>query len=112
MYDNYNYPEGADTPDAPWNKVDNEEEEVEVTVSITLSKTFKISTDNYSKELEEDEDGRHVYTEYNNLEEDVKSQVVLPNESYKYIPGNTSKGKQAIEDLKDWIVDDFEVIEE
>ena len=22
MYDNYNYPAGADTPDAPWNQVD------------------------------------------------------------------------------------------
>lgn len=42
-----NYPIGADTPDAPWNQVENPEREVEVTISITLSKTVKIKVKDY-----------------------------------------------------------------
>ena len=30
-----NYPIGADTPEAPWNQVENPEREIEVTISIT-----------------------------------------------------------------------------
>ena len=45
--DNYNYPVGADTPDAPWNQVDNPEKEIEVTVSVTLSKTVRINVSDY-----------------------------------------------------------------
>ena len=45
--DNYNYPMGADTKDAPWNQVDNPEREIEVTVSVTLSKTVKIKVSDY-----------------------------------------------------------------
>ena len=43
MYDNYNYPLGADNPDAPWNQKENPEREIEVTVSVTLSKTIKVT---------------------------------------------------------------------
>ena len=42
-----NYPIGTDTPDAPWNQVENPEREVEVTISITLSKTVKIKVRDY-----------------------------------------------------------------
>ena len=47
-----NYPIGADTPDAPWNQVENPEKEVEVTISITLSKTVKIKVRDYKIEQE------------------------------------------------------------
>lgn len=45
---NYDYPLGADTKDAPWNQVDNPEREIEVTVSVTLSKTVKIKVSDYT----------------------------------------------------------------
>ena len=45
MYDNYNYPPGADTPDAPWNEVVPPEIEAEITVSITLERIATITTD-------------------------------------------------------------------
>ncbi len=47
MYDNYNYPMGADTPDAPWNEVDVPEKDFEVTCSQSLSRTATVTTNNY-----------------------------------------------------------------
>ena len=47
MYDNYNYPAGADTPDAPWNQEDVPERDFEVTCSQTLSRTVTVTTNNY-----------------------------------------------------------------
>lgn len=66
----------------------------EVTVSITLSKTFTIETkDNES------------------LQETVEKQVILPNNAHYYIQDKPVT-KQALKDLKDWHVDDFVVIKE
>lgn len=53
MYDNYNYPPGADTPDAPWNEVVPPEIEAEVNISFTLERIATITTD----EVWWDEDG-------------------------------------------------------
>ena len=53
MYDNYNYPPGADTPDAPWNEVAPPEIEAEVNISFTLERIATITTD----EVWWDEDG-------------------------------------------------------
>lgn len=47
MYDNYNYPAGADNPDAPWNESVVPEKDFDVTCSQTLSKTVTVTTDNY-----------------------------------------------------------------
>ena len=42
------YPPGAEhDPNAPWNQVDNPEREIEVTVSVTLSKTVKVRVSDY-----------------------------------------------------------------
>lgn len=111
---NYDYPLGSDTPDAPWNQVDNPEREVEVLVSITLSKTFKVKVSDYTiTDSGKDEDGDYFedidYSECD-LKSAVESQIVLPHEAYKYI---TSSGNKSVkEELKDWDVDDFEVIQE
>jgi hypothetical protein len=43
MYDNYNYPPGADTPDAPWNDVDNIIQ-YECDTCITLRKTIIVDS--------------------------------------------------------------------
>lgn len=48
--DNYNYPMGSDTPDAPWNE--EPYEEVEVLASITYSKSMSIHVPKGSTEEE------------------------------------------------------------
>ena len=111
--DNYNYPMGADTKDAPWNQVDNPEEEIEVTVSITLSKTVKIKVSDYQiTDSGKDEDGeRFEDIDYSNcdLKSAVKEQITLPQDGYLYVRGDHENSK-LIEDLSGWNVDDFEVI--
>ena len=76
-----NYPIGTDTPDAPWNQVENPEREVEVTISVTYHayKTVKVPPN---------------YTDLD-LREAVKEQIVLPGDM--------------CEDT--WSEDDMEVIE-
>ena len=65
MYNNYDYPSGADTPDAPWNEVDVPEQDFNVTCSQTLSKTVTVTTNNYipgasGVDYESDEDGGYA----------------------------------------------------
>ena len=112
--DNYNYPMGADTKDAPWNQVDNPEREIEVTVSVTLSKTVKIKVSDYEvTDFGKDEDGEYFEDiDYSNcdLKGAVEEQIVLPQEAWDYV-AKTKKDVKAIFDLKGWNVDDFEVVE-
>lgn len=108
------YPVGAEyDPKAPWNEIELPEEEVEVTVSITLSKTFKLKVSDYKVEYEKDENGevsKNVdYTECD-FAKAIK-QVILPYQAWKYVDTNTKIGPKAISDLKGWIVDEIEVIE-
>ena len=87
--DNYNYPVGADTKDAPWNQVDNPEREIEVTVSVTLSKTVKIKVSDYEiTDSGKDEDGEHFEDiDYSNcdLKGAVEGQIVLPQSAHIYM---------------------------
>lgn len=89
-----NYPIGADTPDAPWNQVDPEPKKIEVTVSITLSKTVEVEVTDYTVKKEFDEDGNRIIS-YDfskcDLKQAVRDQITLPNDN-------------------DWVEDDFEVI--
>ena len=57
MYDNYHYPWGADNASAPWNQVENPEEEFNVIIVETLSKDVTIVTTNYNLKVDRDEDG-------------------------------------------------------
>jgi hypothetical protein len=57
MYDNYNYPCGADTPDSPWNEPVILEQKFNVCAMQTLVKETTISTDQYQPEYD-DETGR------------------------------------------------------
>ena len=114
--DNYNYPVGADTKDAPWNQVDNPEREIEVTVSVTLSKTVKIKVSDYQiTDSGKDEDCEYFedidYSDCD-LKGAVEEQIVLPQKAWDYIAPKSKKETQAIFDLKGWNVDDFEVINE
>lgn len=63
---------------------------ITVTVSITMSKDFTIKPEG-------------------NLKDAVRHQVVLPSEAHGII-GMLKSGTQAEIDLKDWVVDDFEVV--
>ena len=86
--DNYNYPIGADNPDAPWNEVELPAIDTEVTVSITISKTIKVPVIDYTI----DEEG---YPDLSNcdLKQAVSNSGKLPN-------------------LKDWNIDEFEIVQE
>lgn len=51
MYDNYNYPLGADTPDAPWNRQDVPEINVDCDMTVILVKSaVPVVTDQYTKD--------------------------------------------------------------
>lgn len=84
-------------PEAPWNEKVNKPKNVEVTVSITLSKTVEVEVDDYTAEEDFDEDGYQGIT-YDfsecNLEQTVRDQITLPN---------------SIEEFNDWNEDDFAV---
>ena len=107
---NYDYPMGADTKDAPWNQVDNPEREIEVTVSVTLSKTVKIKVSDYEiTDSGKDEDGEYFEDiDYSNcdLKGAVEEQIVLPQSAHMYVKSNP----KVHEDLSNWCVDDFEVL--
>ena len=108
--DNYNYPMGADTKDAPWNQVDNPEREIEVTVSVTLSKTVKVRVSDYKiTDSGKDEDGecfKDIDCSNCDLKSAVEEQIVLPQSAHMYIKSNP----KVHEDLSNWCVDDLEVI--
>ena len=107
--DNYNYPMGADTKDAPWNQADNPEREIEVTVSVTLSKTVKIKVSDYEiTDSGKDEDGEYFEDiDYSNcnLKDAVEEQIILPQSAHMYVKGNS----KVQEDLNNWYVDDLEI---
>ena len=92
------YPPGAEHDlNAPWNQVDPEPKKIEVTVSITLSKTVEVEVDDYIAEEVSDEDGYHgVVYDYSecDLEQAVRDQVTLPNSTGEF---------------NDWVEDDFAV---
>lgn len=121
------YPPGAEfDPNAPYNQVDLPEKEIEVTISVTLSKTVKVMVDDYEVEEDADEDGRYLSYDFSgcNLNKAVEDQVVLPQNLAEFTErmfnhdlklkaaGMPRYLKEAIEDCKGWTVDEMEVIEE
>ena len=105
------YPPGAEhNPNAPWNQVDNPEREIDVTVSVTLSKTVKIKVSDYEiTDSGKDEDGEYfedIDCSNCDLKSAVEEQIVLPQTAHMYVKGNS----KIQEDLSNWCVDDFEVI--
>lgn len=102
MYDNYNYPLGADTPDAPWNEKKPTKEVIEVTVSHTLSKNTIIK-------VYEEDDPVETYKEqhYNILELLSLFKSVLEHPDLL----NVINKKLLIKECSEWVEDDFEVCE-
>ena len=108
------YPPGAEFDvNAPYNQKELPEKEIEVTVSITLSKTVKIKVSDYTIYSNEDDNGK-CFDEIDysdcNLKEAVEEQITLPQNAYNYITPKSNKEVQAIFDLKEWNVDEMEVI--
>lgn len=81
MIENGNYPIGAECcSDAPWN---DSERKIEVTVSLTISKTLTISLPENKFYAEQDEDGSYIectdLTEQDFIDA-VRKQYTLPHE--------------------------------
>ena len=94
------YPMGAQyDPNAPFNQEKPQEEEITATVSITLSKTVKLSTNEYIREdFGKDEDGfQDVVYRFDHCE--VDSQI-------------KAKIEKELNLSEDWNIDEFEVIPE
>lgn len=110
------YPPGAEfDPNAPYNERSLPEKEIEVTISVTLSKTVKIHVDDYipTKEYIDDE-GYMESIDFSecDLKSAVEEQIILPQHAASFLTVNTKATKKAFKDLKDWNVDDFEVVME
>lgn len=109
------YPPGTEyNSNAPWNQTDNPEREIEVTVSVTLSKTVKVKVSDYEiTDSGKDEDGEYFEdVDYSScdLKGAVEEQIVLPQKAWDYIAPKSKKEVNAIFDLKGWNVDEMEVI--
>ena len=112
-----NCPIGSDyDPRAPWNEEEQPKRKIEVTISVTLSKTVKVNVNDYII-WGKDEDG-NLDIDYSicNLKSAVEEQIYLPQEAGNYIQEGFDNGTiistkygDIAEDLKDWNVDDFEV---
>lgn len=112
---------------APWNDEGNKPLDVEVTVSLTISKTLKVPVDDYIKcPMEKDDDGvlqQDIDFSECDFYNAVKSNKVLPvnlaKSIKKYFDYLNKKGiktpesyNQILNDCSGWEVDDFEVIPE
>jgi len=97
-----NYPPGAaNDPDAPYNQP--LAEPYEVTVSMTLSKTFTVDVLKHEDRLID--------------EADIRLQRFLPDEILKAVSGKDTEYKKVLlnqmrNDASDWIVDDIAIVEE
>lgn len=135
MYNNYDYPCGADTPDAPYNQTTPPERDFDILVCTSLSKSTYITTDKYCKNEWKDcniEDGEKVFTggeevtvEPEELKESyLREEYTIPQllECLKELAeeklkhdctyGEIKKMHKILESLKGWIEDEFDVMQE
>ena len=92
-----NYPPGLDTADAPWNEVEVPDMEFDVTISMSLSKTVKCSTNKYNPVVI-DEPHNRLHEEYPDTSDTPWSEVYGDN--HKTIP-------ELLEELKKYIQKDL-----
>jgi uncharacterized Fe-S center protein len=126
MYDNYNYPAGADTPDAPWNQSEPDDKEFLVDVEYILQKkNVKVTTKDYRPEvvINDEEIVEPLDTSDTNWENAYEESGHLTiqellNELKEYVKAdmqtcspNTCKGaylKRVLEDCDGWELYDKE----
>lgn len=91
------------------NDDENTPREIEVNISLTLSKTVKVKVDDYEiMDSGVDEDGivfEDVDYSQCDLNTAVRDQIVLPNDAWRYINDDTKQ--QIVKDLKDWEVEEL-----
>lgn len=97
-------------PDAPI----IEPRKVNVTISVTLSKTVEVEVNDYKINNKGFDENHDYYEDIDysdcDLKKAVEEQIILPHKAYKTIMANTERSKKAYEDLKGWDVDDYEVV--
>lgn len=108
MYNNYDYPLGADNSSAPWNQVENSEIERDCEVTETITRKITLSTADYVAEEDWDNEfGKCVSVdtsdtdwagEYSNQEYTVLELIdklkAYVEEDIKNTSPNSSKGKE------------------
>jgi hypothetical protein len=129
--DNYNYPEGSDTPNAPWNQVDPPKKEFTVTATFSLDKEIKVHTSDYTQDVDWDEDDGKVacidtsdtnwikaYQEEHETVEDLLKEFKTLLEAKIEECENFSEDKNTLKRYKylkseceGWVTHDFEVVE-
>ena len=125
-----NYPPGAaNDPNAPWNEKETPEKEFEVCITQTLSKTVKVTTNNYIPDGGIDDDGHYYFdadTSDTNWREVYKNSHYTPLELIEKFRdflkstlqdplGGTLKYAHRImliEECENWIEDETEIVEE
>lgn len=110
------YPLGAEhNSKAPWNQESLPEKEIEVLISITLSKTVKVKVSDYTiKECGKDRENTYYeeidYSECN-LKKAVEEQIYLPNQlNSACVMSNVSIPESIRKDFNNWNVDDLEIV--
>ena len=99
-----NYPPGAaNDPDAPYNQPLTVTEPYEVTVSMTLSKTFTVDVIKHEDRLINEADVRLQHF----LPDEILETISKPDTEYKKVLLNQMKS-----DASDWTVDDIAIVEE
>lgn len=108
MYNNYDYPLGADNSFAPWNQVENSEIERDCEVTETITRKITLSTTDYIAEEDRDDDfGKCISAdtsetdweeEYSNQEYTVLELIdklkAYVEEDIKNTSPNTGKGRE------------------
>lgn len=137
MYNNYDYPCGADGPEAPWNQSDPEPVEVNVAISQTLSRSTKILVTDYTanewEDVEPDDEGvffitREVEYDFSNsdlkgayeeqeytipkLLDYLKTYLIADIANCNIDSGKKQKLQHILDCCEGWEVDETEVIKE
>lgn len=116
------YPPGAEfDPRAPWNEQEVPERRFDVCISQTLSKSTRVTTNDYIPEVDQDEGGVYKLTDtsdtdwkkaYNN---EHYTPLGLIQEFKEMLEKNTpipeTRRKHLIDECMNWIEDDLEVCE-
>jgi hypothetical protein len=128
MFDNYNYPMGADSENAPWNEKMLPYKSFKVCVSQSLSKTTTVNTNDYSELKEKDDVGGFLEIDTDDVvwaDEYADNGHLTPLELINLYKqhckaaldknpnaSDASWYKYIIEECDNWVSDDFEVVEE
>lgn len=114
MYDNYNYPPSADTPDAPWNEVEPPEVDFNIEATVSLCRVAEVTTN----AIYLDDDTYRICEDYGEkgaYKDTYASIPELLDELVKYIDGEmqgdiSGDRRCELQRLKDsatgWRVDD------